>query len=587
MKRILLAIVSLILPLLSIAQTQSRDDAGQMGTSSGFYETVNPVNFPAGASSWWHLLDVRHSNGGNNYAMQLSGSFFDQNFFLRKTNNNAQQSWVKIVTESDGRVGIGTNQAQSALHVNGNISLAASTDPTNTYLQFQRPYDGYIGARLGNVYSMNGFGGHLVFETNNGLNTTSMTERMRITSAGYVGIGTTNPITPFHVLGNSYLDGNLKIQAKGEAWAEGIVIVRPNGWSGIRFARNDPAAGEFEGNWAMGYAAFSGNDFTISNSTGGVQHDALLHIRSDNQFVGIGTSNPVTRLNVVGGDIKTGNFGNFTGVQFGADANERPRIGFHASDNSRRFKMEMNDINSGEERLAIFSSGGGAYVSDTEVFSVGKGGRAEVTSGAALVDANAMVSTEGLVVKAKTGGRFQNMGAQIEFVIPANTDGSNFYGQGRIITVPGNDHNSDATGKMIFGTKRLSNKVNAGLSWYYGDDMVIDGGGRVGIGTLSPKEALSVNGIIRSKEIKVDAQNWPDYVFAEEYKLRPLPELAAYIKTNNHLPEVPTAKETQENGVSLGDMNKILLKKIEELTLHIISLNEKVNKLAGEIKRAN
>ncbi len=82
-------------------KTETRDDAGLQGSSgaqSGMFETSSPTNYPSGASSWWHLLDVRHSNNGNNYAMQFAGSFFDQNVYVRKTNNNASQAWEKILT---------------------------------------------------------------------------------------------------------------------------------------------------------------------------------------------------------------------------------------------------------------------------------------------------------------------------------------------------------------------------------------------------------------------------------------------------------------------------------------------------------
>ncbi len=82
-------------------RTESRDNAGLQGNAgaqSGFFETASPSNYPAGASSWWHLIDCRHSNTGNNYAMQLAGSFFDQRLYFRKTNNNAAQPWVEITT---------------------------------------------------------------------------------------------------------------------------------------------------------------------------------------------------------------------------------------------------------------------------------------------------------------------------------------------------------------------------------------------------------------------------------------------------------------------------------------------------------
>ena len=110
-------------------------------------------------------------------------------------------------------------------------------------------------------------------------------------------------------------------------------------------------------------------------------------------------------------------------------------------------------------------------------------------------------------------------------------------------------------------------------------------GGNVGIGTNTPSEKLSVNGTIRSKEVKVEASPWPDYVFEEGYKLRSLEETKTYIDTHKHLPEVPSAQEIEENGVALGEMNMLLLKKIEELTLHQIQLSELIRTQQKEIEK--
>lgn len=116
--------------------------------------------------------------------------------------------------------------------------------------------------------------------------------------------------------------------------------------------------------------------------------------------------------------------------------------------------------------------------------------------------------------------------------------------------------------------------------------------GSFGIGTSTPTEKLSVNGKIRAKEIKVEATGWPDYVFEDGYQSKSLTELEAFIKQYKHLPEVPSAKEVEQNGVALGEMNKILLKKIEELTLLLIEQNKKneqqdelIKKLTSKIER--
>ncbi|UII22643.1 tail fiber protein [Fulvivirga ligni] len=111
--------------------------------------------------------------------------------------------------------------------------------------------------------------------------------------------------------------------------------------------------------------------------------------------------------------------------------------------------------------------------------------------------------------------------------------------------------------------------------------------GYVGIGTTSPDELLTVNGTIHSKEVKVDTNiPAPDYVFAPEYGLPTLSFIEQYIKENQHLPEVPSAKEMEAEGINVGEMNMLLLKKVEELTLHIIELkkqNDQQNKLIQKL----
>lgn len=114
--------------------------------------------------------------------------------------------------------------------------------------------------------------------------------------------------------------------------------------------------------------------------------------------------------------------------------------------------------------------------------------------------------------------------------------------------------------------------------------------GKAGIGTTNPTHKLDVNGTIHAKEVLVDLDfPGPDYVFEEGYDLTSLSDLDAYLKENKHLPEVPSAAQMQEEGVNLVEMEMLLLKKVEELTLYVIELekskNEQINDLLQRIEK--
>jgi hypothetical protein len=165
------------------------------------------------------------------------------------------------------------------------------------------------------------------------------------------------------------------------------------------------------------------------------------------------------------------------------------------------------------------------------------------TAGSRLHVAN--VATSSVEIESTGGGRAQtNYKAGSDFATGINIDGN--FG-----IVPNTDV-SGATGLWM------------------------NQSGNISIGTTDPQGyKLAVNGsaIATSMTVKLNA-NWPDFAFKPAYKLPSLTDIKTYIDKNHHLQDVPSTAEVKRNGHNLGEMNIVLLKKVEELTLYLIELNK-------------
>ena len=104
-------------------------------------------------------------------------------------------------------------------------------------------------------------------------------------------------------------------------------------------------------------------------------------------------------------------------------------------------------------------------------------------------------------------------------------------------------------------------------------------------GKADPADALEVNGRIHAKSVKVDLEGWADFVFAADYDLPSLTAIEAHIKKYGHLQGIPSEAEALAAGIDLGEMNTLLLQKVEELTLHLIAKDKEVKALEARLAR--
>lgn len=197
---------------------------------------------------------------------------------------------------------------------------------------------------------------------------------------------------------------------------------------------------------------------------------------------------------------------------------------------------------------------------------------------AAKVDTNKLSAL--LATKADTGSVFHKSLVSGEYSLyrPDSSKsffigGSNPYSLGmKVLSSWGNyGYNTFLSAEWINGWEQVI--LNGKLITLYGEVEVTK--------NLTCEKDLIVNGQIHASTGTIAV---PDYVFDPSYKLMPLSEVDAFIKTNRHLPEIPTASETQAQGMDLARYNLLLLKKIEELTLHAIQLQKQIDDHASRIR---
>lgn len=451
------------------------------------------------------------------------------------------------ITFATGRVGIGTTGPVANLDVGGNGNVARFGN--NAY------EDQYVSIRNSTTGGLLGItpttdGGVFQFQAGNNKGMRFMVDgaatgtawstginAIEITKNGKVGINTTN------------LDANAALTVGGQFAINDTDLLGS-------FTSSTPYAwleiGNSTGSSTLGY----NNDFFWINAGPAAPVNGFT-IKDDN--VGIGTIGE-SRLHVKDGgqEMKFLTGTNSSGYRLDVGVND-DGVNFSNNSSSRGFNFKNNT----GQLMSILADG-----------QVNIGG--DRTSTVLRVEATDEAGAPARAVGLELHG-YEGRAKGIYITDKTYTNNKWFIGEG---------YNYEGIG--IGYSTGVQTDYSANNKFFVNKD------GEVGIGTITPSAKLDVNGNavfhgkIESTKVKVSTTpqgGWPDYVFEPEFRLRPLSEVEAFVNENKHLPEVPSAKEVETNGIDLGNMDATLLKKVEELTLYMIEMNKKIEKLEEENKQ--
>ena len=292
-------------------------------------------------------------------------------------------------------------------------------------------------------------------------------------------------------------------------------------------------------------------------------------------YLGVGTTSPLTTLNVAGGnwDLATTNgdfaIGNSTyklkfGVATGGGGAGDARI--YTTGGTHRTIFGSNNI----DIMTVTPTGVGVgTITPTTGFQI-----EGTSSNQTELNINAPNTAIATLSFARSTGTL---------AAPAATASANNLGWINFNGYNGTSFQTSSSIRSLTTEAWTSSGRGSYLSFYttnagttaMTERLRIADNGNVGIGTSSPNNKLDVLGIIRANDVIVET-GWADYVFQDDYKLKPLSEVEAFIKENKHLPSVPSAAKIQEKGAHVAELMTKMMEKIEELTLYSIEQKKEI-----------
>jgi len=579
------------------------DIEGDFGTGWGQGLKVRNTN-PSGYSELVFNNNNTQSEGG--FVLGFGGTttpYADQVYLWNRRNaaitfgsNNLERMRIA----GNGNIGIGTQTPSTKLDIEGDFGSAAgqgikirNTNPlgyselvfNNNSAQsdgaFVFGFGGTGTVNPNQAYFWNRRDAPILFGTNS-------LERLRISANGKIGIGTTNPLYPLNVVSSGVAATFTTSTNTSDALY--VQSSTNNGFSSIGFLdenNNQKGSVGFANSSAGG--SLGGKVFLNANNkqlafsvTGGVSYAALFDINGN---FGLGVNSPSSILHLKAGTAaaKTAPLKLTAGTSLAT-----PEAGAVEFDGNRLYFTPA-----GERKTIAFTSdlstAGLGYTAANDEDVVHKTGD-ETIAGTKIITGNLGLGINP-TTKLDLEGDFGIYGGQGIKIRNTNANG---YSE-----LVFNNNNAQSEGAFVFGYGGTGTaNANQGYFWnrrnaeiLFGTNNLervrITGNGYVGIGTGNATlvNALTVNGNILTKGIKVNPESVPDYVFKPEYKLRPLEEVERFVKANSHLPEVPSESEVKKNGLELGEMSTTLLKKVEELTLYLIEIKKENENLKQRLEK--